>query len=429
MVLAALLGGCTIPLPELSVLSVAPSLTVEESARLAATRPRTSPLPRDGRFSVPPPDPGILPPKAGDSVGMMFRITQELADASSAYYAKDYAKALRALEAAERTTDNELLRYVATRLRAQVLLVTGHTVEQREAVKVAMAREITLFGTNIDSLTRMAEERLWSHDLDASAAYYGRVLEFLGDWRLPTLFVFPPFNIKDAGQAWIAQTRAFTGMTGTKILQGDYAAAVDWGLAGEERFQAMIDLTENPLYGLFIKPTTGFYLAHGWHLTVLAGAIAGESGTVDAADPLFAKARDYFAAGQFVDGDLAVDSVRENVVVRTGLAPSGTERIGILGEPVAGAVDLSGLLEANPDRPTARESVALPIPAPRSVSMPAVGERSIYGFPVTAALSRAFTHYLTGRPARPWPPSTPRNRKRRAMGYAPGTSPTCGRRC
>lgn len=273
-------------------------------------------------------------------------------------------------------------------------------MSSERAFEVLTEREIAIFGNNLYALTRLAELRIATGDYDGAIDICLRVRRATESWRVPTFYFWPPGNLKEIGHYWNAQIRSALLLATAYMLQGEYRAALTWAEIGHEQLAVATRLMNNVIYRLFIKPTVTFYLLHGWDLAVIAGARVGVSRGLEHNASIFEAARRYYQVAGDVDGDLLVDSIREFVTVRTGIAPTLTERVGILGERPTQPIEPADLLRRRPDAVGLREDVSLPVPEEGTVRPPRAGESTPYGFTATPAIEEAGDAFLRGDGAR-----------------------------
>ena len=395
LALAAMTGCYRYAVPDLGRLSDRPALTKDEHERLATVRPVR--LDASGAWKIPPPQNTVDLPKVGEKFNGIVPITPELKRAIDAYVTKDYISGERALDEIEAAEPEPLLAFAAAMLRTQLLNVTGRPRAAIAALDRLTEQEMSLFGSNIDTLVRRADILLWSGDLDAAEALYTRLVGAVGEWRLPAGFILPPSNFVELGRTWVAVEKATLGLAFIALLREDYGAAMAWAGRTEEWVLEMIRLMDHPLYGIFIWPNATFYSAQGWVLVALGAAHIGVQRDPTAGEAFFDLALRYFDQSRFPDGRLAVEGAREYVLQRTGLAAPPLRQIGVLPEaPTREQTDLVKLLRQRPAEVGRREAVTLPLPGAGSVSVPPAGEKSAYGFVVTPDMEAAVRAWMGG---------------------------------
>lgn len=392
------LSGCGYRyyIPNAGILSDSLVMSPDEAEILKKIQPKLSEQPiRPSDIPLPRPD--IKLPEIGDKFFGTVTFTPELKTITHAFVEKDYAKVMTVLDEIESSVPEERMAYVISVLRIHTLIMTGRPDDAVAALPKHTKREVALFGNNYDAISRRAEERIWSGDLDGAIALDSRVMHALDGWSVPTLYLWPPSNIMELVHAGQVHIRALIALQFAYLLKEDYARALAWGEEAERRQLANIGITNNPLYGLFVKPNYAMYMGHGMGLLSFATAKAGYENDPKAGEPFFKLAQAYFDAVNFIDGELIVNSARDYIAIKTGHAKKPTFRIGELMTPKFREVEeVAALLKSRPSEFKHREKVELPLPSPGSARLPATGERSLDGFIVTSALDKAFSAYLKG---------------------------------
>ena len=192
----------------------------EEIAALLKTR--NSGFKHREKIALPLPSPGSARlPAAGQRSLDGFTVTPDLDRAFTAYLKGDGTAALSALTAAEDDNKDPLYLWYLSYLRAQVFIMMGRAADAETELLKTAEREKTAFGTNLNARTLRGEARMWPGDLDAAIADFALVIESLGDWRLPTLWVFPPADIPSVVSLTRAHLRSYLGMAGALMLKRD----------------------------------------------------------------------------------------------------------------------------------------------------------------------------------------------------------------
>lgn len=261
-------------------------VTPEEAVILERIQPKLSDAGVQAR-DIPLPRPDVKLPEVGDKFFGTVRFTPDLKTVTHAFVEKDYATVMAALDRIEASNPDERMSYVISVLRIHTLISTGRPDDAVAALPEHTRREVALFGTNIDAISRRAEERIWSGDLDGAIALESRIMHALQGWQIPTLYLWPPSNIMELVHAGQVHIRALIALQIAYLLKEDYARALAWGEEAERRQLDIIGVTNNPLYGLFVKPNYSMYLGHGFTLLTLAAAKAGYENNPKAGEPFF----------------------------------------------------------------------------------------------------------------------------------------------
>ena len=72
------------------------------------------------------------------------------------------------------------------------MIAAGQSAEALESLEGNARLEEAFFGTNINARSLRGDAKFWLGDYDGSVADFAQVAAALGDFRAPTLFVFPP---------------------------------------------------------------------------------------------------------------------------------------------------------------------------------------------------------------------------------------------
>ena len=393
----ALVGcGYRYYVPDAGMISDSLVMTPAEAEMLEKIQPKLPDTPLRPS-DIPPPRPDVKLPEVGDKFFGTVTFSPELKTLTHAFVVKDFEKVMAVLDQIEASGPDQRMSYVISVLRVHTLIMTGRPDDAVAALPEHTRREVALFGNNMDAISRRAEERIWSGDLDGAIALESRIMRALDGWKVPTLFLWPPSNIMELVHAGQVHIRALVALQIAYLLKEDYPRALAWAEEAERRQLDNIGITNNLLYGLFVKPNYAMYIGHGMTLLSFAAAKAGYENDPKAGAPFFDLAQAYFDAVNFIDGELIVESAREYIAIKTGHAKKPTFRIGELPEPeLRDDKVLARLLKTRPSGFKHREKIELPLPSPGSARLPAAGERSLDGFTVTPALDRAFSAYLKG---------------------------------
>ena len=392
------LSGCgyRYQVPEVGMISDSLVMTPDEAAMLERLQPKLR-TPGIQAGDIPPPRPDVKRPEVGDRFFGTITFTPDLKNATDAFVDRDFKTVIAALDRIEASNPDQDLSYLISILRIHALISTGRPDEAMAYLPEHTSREVALFGNNLDAITRRAEERIWSGDLDAAIALDSRVIQALDGWRVPTFYLWPPSNIMELLHAGQVHIRSLIGLQTAYLLKEDYPRALMWAEETERRQLDNIGITNHPLYGLFVKPNYSMYMGHAMTLVTLAAAKVGYENDPKAGEPFFEMARAYYDAVGFPDGELIIASARDYIAVKTGYAKKATFRIGRLPKSAQRTeAEIASLLKTRRTGFKHREDISLALPSPGSARLPRAGERSLDGFTVTPALDRAFTFYLKG---------------------------------
>ncbi len=386
--------------PPLDPMNPEPVLSEARQAKLAliALNDGEPPLPTVEELRIPPIDPDVQLPRAGETTAFGLPVTPELEQLWRAALDKDWQYWEAQLQEVEASLpDTPEARFFLQSLRIQTLIHAGRTDEVFVALQDFRDMEYELFGDNAETLSQYGQVYLWLGEPDKAIGYYTQLLADTGDWWIPDFFYGVPDNAGTVTRIAKAMARAYIGMAGAYLMKHDYAQAVYWGQRGLERQQQTIRLTQHPIFGLAVKADAHLYEGEAWLLTFLGSARIGLTGDVEGNLPILQKAEAYFLQAQYRWSDLVVESISDYALYDIGLKPQETEVIGVLPEPspVTGE-RLAQAIRFRPDDLTAREDMALPVPARHTVALPGEGQKNSYDFIVTPALALMNDAFLAG---------------------------------
>ncbi len=393
---AAFVAACTmrIETPVIEPLDLDPKLSPTRQAKLAAIDLKTE-RPAIIDFSIPPIDPSVHLPRAGERTAFNLPVTPELAKLWRASAEHDWQYWEARLKEAEASLPNTPeAKFLLQSLRIQTMIHAGRTNEVFVALEDFRRMELDLFGDNAEAISQYGQVRFWLGQPDTAIAYYAQLLSDAGDWWIPDFYYGPVENIGVVTRTAKAVIRAYIGMSGAYLMKHDYAKAVYWGQRGLARHQQVINLTQHPIFGIVVKADAHLYEGEGWLLTFLGSARLGLTGDGAASEAMLKAAKGYFAQSDYRWGDLVVDSIRDYVLYDIGQKPQATELIGPLGEPAPATDDrLKRAVRFRPGDLETRENIDLPVPESHTIALPAAGEINSFNFEVTetqAAVNRLF---------------------------------------
>ena len=184
------LSGCgyRYQVPEVGMISDSLVLTPVEAAMLERLQPKLR-TPGIQAGDIPPPRPDVKRPEVGDRFFGTVTFSPDLKNATDAFIDRDFKTVIAALDRIEASNPDQDLSYLISILRIHALISTGRPDEAMAYLPEHTSREVALFGNNLDAMTRRAEERIWSGDLDAAIALDSRVIQALDGWRVPTFYL------------------------------------------------------------------------------------------------------------------------------------------------------------------------------------------------------------------------------------------------
>ncbi len=400
LLLAAAACSMHIETPPIEPMNPEPELSETRKARLAAIDlgDKAPPMPAIEELRIPPIDPDVRLPRAGEKTAFGLTVTPELEQLWRAALDKDWQYWEARLQEAEASLpDTPEAKFFLQSLRIQTLIHAGRTDDVFIALETFRDMEYALFGDNAETLSQYGQVHFWLGEPDKAIGYYTQLLADAGDWWIPDFFYGIPDNTGTVTRIAKAMARAYIGMAGAYLMKHDYAKAVHWGQRGLERQQQVIRLTQHPVFGLVVKADAHLYEGEAWLLTFLGSARIGLTGDVEGNRPILEKAEAYFEQAQYRWSDLVVKSISDYALYDIGLKPQATDLIGVLPAPApATAERLSRAVRFRPDDLTAREDMTLPVPARHTIALPGEGEVNSYDFVVTPALARVNDAFLAG---------------------------------
>lgn len=259
----------------------------------------------------------IALPGEGQVNSYDFVVTPTLAKVNAAFLAGEYEKALGHLKTAEAEADDPLESWYVSFERARTLIAAGRAADAEDELATTEKREEAFFGTNLGSRALHGEARFWLGDYEAAIRDELSVVEALGDFRAPTLFVFPP-QIPQLALMNRAQFRAYLVIANALMFQGNYAAALPWAQAAEQLFEESHYSWQHQLYSAYLKIDADMFYGRGVNLAVIGAAQLQADGDIDRARRTFASARAYLRAMSYDAGVSIVEAIRARALLDAG---------------------------------------------------------------------------------------------------------------
>lgn len=339
------------------------------------------------------------PPKVGDVLGNGIEVTENIENFWRAGLRKDWrlAESLVSVVRSEIPEDNPFREYWLASQMVQYLIHAGQPDLARVKIQELSAAEMALFGNNVEALSQLGQLSVWLNEPDAAIGYHSKVLGAAPGWWPPTFYLTPPSNTEEMRHIAGSKIRALIGVTVAHLSKQDWQNSVRWGEECRVHTQELIELTEHWLYGLVLDATTHLYEGYAWCLLHLGDARAGLAGDMAAGEPVWDRARDFFAAAHYGDRDLVLAEHQDYIARSIGARPRMGGRIGLLPESTPEwNPDYVSLIRGRASDAEFRESIDLPLPDPGSARLPTTGQESAYEFAVTPELNAATTAFLRG---------------------------------
>ncbi|MBF0240705.1 MAG: CHAT domain-containing protein [SAR324 cluster bacterium] len=276
-------------------------------------RPRDSVLP----FTALPSQRGPLP-KAGEKGDFGVLFTPDLEVAYQSYFNGEADLALKHLKQQEQHTNDPLMLWYVSFLRAQVLAMSGLTADAETELIQTSTREIVVMGANWNARALRGEIRVWMGDYSGAIRDFMSVIQVIGSWRFPTSYVAPPSNLYWLNAVAAAQNRAFIGMSAIAVRLGHYELALKWADEAEQQANSIQYVANHPLYGrgVFLLPDS-FY-GRAINMTMLGGAHLVVSGKANGGDAFFKQAREFYQAVGYAFGDVIVGAIQSQALLHAG---------------------------------------------------------------------------------------------------------------
>ena len=329
---------------ETEVIGVLPEPRPVTAERLAqAIRFRPDDLETREEMTLPvPASHTIALPGEGQKNSYDFIVTPTLARVNDAFLAGEYEAALVALDQAEREADDPLENWYVSFERARTLIAAGRAADAEAELAKTEKLEIAYFGTNLGSRALRGEARFWLGDYEAAIRDQLSVVEALGDFRAPTLFVFPP-QIPQLALMNRAQFRAYLVIANALMFKGDYAAALPWAEAAEQFFEESHYSWQHQLYSAYLKLDSDMFYGRGVNLAVIAAAQLQADGDAERAARTFASARAYLRAMGYDAGVSIVEAIRARALLDAD-RPARAEKVAAEAAEQAARRGLAGIL-------------------------------------------------------------------------------------
>lgn len=399
--LLLLASACSmhIETPQIAPMNLQPALSAERAQKLEKIDLDGPPrLPTVAELNIPPIDPDVRLPRAGDKTAFGLPVTPELEKLWRATLDKDWKYwEARLDDAAASLPDTPEGRFFLQSLRIQTMIHAGRTDDVHVALETFRDMELELFGDNAETLSQYGQVHLWLNQPDKAIGYYSQLLADAGDWWIPDFFYGLPDNTGTVTRIAKAMARAYIGMAGSYLMKHEYAEAVHWAQRGLERQQQVIRLTQHPVWGIVVKADAHLYEGEAWLLTFLAAARIGLTGDEEANRPIQEHAQAFFEQAQYRWSDLVVQSISDYARYDIGLKQQATALIGRL--PAPGPVTaerLTASLKVRPDDLETREEMSLPIPAPHTIALPGDGDINSFNFQVSPTLAAVNEAFISG---------------------------------
>ncbi|MEC9345377.1 MAG: CHAT domain-containing protein [Pseudomonadota bacterium] len=282
-------------------------------------------------------------PGAGDINSYNFKVGPALAKFNAAFLAGDFTRALDDLDAARAEAgDDPLRRWHISFTRARTLIAVGRAADAEIELDRTAGLEAAFFGSNLGSRALRAEARMALGDFDAAIRDALQVVEALGDFRAPTLFVFPP-QIPQLALMNRAQFRSYLVIANALMFKGDYARARTWAEAAEQLFEESHYAWQHQLYSAYLKLDTDMFYGRGVNMAVIGAAQLQAGATPERAERTFASARAYLDAMGYSAGIAFVEAIRTRALLDSG-HPAEAETAASTAAADAARRGLSGIL-------------------------------------------------------------------------------------
>lgn len=291
---------------------------VTEARLSSAFRVRPQDLEVREEMTLPVPEQHTIAlPGEGEINSFNFKVSPALAAVNQAFLAGEYEAALNHLGQAADEADTPLKRWFVSYSRVRILIAAGRAADAEAMLPETEKLELAYFGTNLGVRALRGEARFWLGDYDGAIRDQLQVVEALGDFRAPTLFVFPP-QIPQLALMNRSQFRAYMTIANSLVFQGRYEEALPWAEAAEQLFEEAHYSWQHQLYSAYLKIDRDMFFARGLNLAIIGAAKMQQAGQSDLPDRLFASARAYLAAMGYEAGQATVDAVRARALIDAG---------------------------------------------------------------------------------------------------------------
>ncbi len=250
-------------------------------------------------------------PGAGEANALDISVTPSLEAAYHAYFTGEGDEALTALAQAAREVDaSPIAKYHLAAQRIRTLIMMGRAAEAETESAALADLEVSAVGFDLNAVAFRAEARLWLADYQGARADAARVAKALQGWVLPTSYGGPPTNMAELILLTTAQLRAYTVLAGAAVLDGKAKEALPWAEAAERGFNAVHQVGNHGIYGLFLRPYPDSYYGRAFNLLFLGAAQAEAAGNPDAGEPALDRARAFFDAIGYRAGSVSEAAIR-----------------------------------------------------------------------------------------------------------------------
>lgn len=246
-----------------------------------------------------------------------FKVGPKLAAANVSFLDGAYDDALTQYRNIEQKAADPLQKWHASNAAIKTLIAAGRSAEAMSSLPANEDLERGFFGTNLNARAWRGEAKFWLGDHKGAVADFLSVIEALGDFRAPTLFVFPP-QIPQLALMNRSQFRATLGIARSLMYLGQYEAALPWAEAAEQLFEESHYSWQHQLYSAYLKIDADMFYGRGVNLAVIAAARLVLSGGKDRAENAFAAASAYFEALSFKSGLTVIHAIHARALLDAG---------------------------------------------------------------------------------------------------------------
>jgi CHAT domain-containing protein/predicted negative regulator of RcsB-dependent stress response len=333
-------------------------------------------------------------PDVGSTNALGVKISPELKIVYDNYLNGDAKTVLKALQEAEKNTDDTLTLYQISMFKIRAYMLLGENKKAHAEVKTLSILEEKYFHTNLNALAFLGEILMREGKFNESRKVLYNVLSEIGDWELPVSYTFPPSNMDELVALTTAQIRSYVVIASTYMMEHNYKEAEIWAKAAEERLNAVHYISNHGLYGIFFKSYLDSYYGRAMNMIFLASALVGNDKD-DEAEFYYNEAIKFFQKVGYKKGKIFVLSFK-------------TQTLNYLKKyDKSKNIKNSGntlLPDINNSKPVEKFYQIKPYPDTISyqgintqvVHMPKVGEKNALGIIITPELKIAYDNYLGG---------------------------------
>ena len=235
----------------------------------------------------------VLMPAAGERNSYGLTVTPELASAYDVYLVGDGNKVLVQLDKVQ--SKSLLMQWHVSFFRAQTYIMMGLAADAETELQRTMRLEQKYFGNALNSIALRGEARIWIGDYAGARKDFSKVINTIGDWRLPTSYSGPPTNLAALVGLTTAQIRGYVGMAGIAILEGKHNQAKAWAQQAEDRLSDTHYVAFHPLYASSTPTHLDSFYGRALNMSFLATAELA-TGDVKSSQRHFKQATAYFKA-------------------------------------------------------------------------------------------------------------------------------------